>query len=65
LNGADYHSLRYQISAPADAAQRKQEEFLGVDFGQTLPPVKAEGNYPPASWFLLSHSGNEFIQAFL
>lgn len=49
---------------PADAAQRKQEGLSGGDFGQSALIVKAEGNYPPASWFLKSYAGNEFNQAF-
>jgi hypothetical protein len=30
----EYPSLHYQISTPADAAQRKQEGLSGADFGQ-------------------------------
>lgn len=51
LTIAYFTSLHYQISAPADAAQRKQEGVSGVDFGQTPLPVKAEGNYPPTDCF--------------
>jgi len=56
--------LHYQISAPSDAAQRKQEELSGEDFGQSAPLVKAAGNIPPASWFLLRNTGNEYIPVF-
>lgn len=38
--------LRYQISADTDAAQRKQEGVLSVDFGQCALLVEPEGVTP-------------------
>lgn len=40
-----------QISANAPAAQRKQGGLSVEDFGQHVPPVKAEGNHPSKGGF--------------